>query len=101
MTIVRLLAAADAEVSEAAAYFDDQRNGLGKRFERDLLDTLELLREHPLAGKAVTKQSRSLRLRRFKYNIVYVLDGDEIIVVAVAHHRRRPGYWRRRLATIR
>ena len=48
-------------------------------------------------GKALTSRVRTFRLRTFRYNVVYVIDGDEIVIVAVAHHRRRPGYWRGRL----
>jgi len=98
---VRFLPPAEAEADEAAAYFDDQRNGLGDRFEQDLLETVEFVTRHPLSGKPLTKRVRRFRLRAFRYNVVYVVDGDEIVIVAVAHHRRRPGYWRGRLDTIR
>lgn len=100
MTQVRFLRPAEAEADEAVAYFDDQRNGLGDRFEQDLLDTVEFVKAHPLSGKPLTKNVRKVRLRTFRYNVIYVVD-DEIVIVAVAHHRRRPGYWRGRLATIR
>jgi plasmid stabilization system protein ParE len=98
---IRFLRPAEAEADEAVAYFDEQRNGLGDRFEQDLLDTVGFVREHPLSGKLLTKHVRRFRLRTFPYNVVYVVDGDEIVIVAVAHHRRRPGYWRGRLALIR
>jgi plasmid stabilization system protein ParE len=98
---VRFLRPAEAEADEAVAYFDDQRNGLGDRFEQDLLEAVEFVREHPLSGKPLTNRVRRFGLHTFRYNLVYVVDGDEIVIVAVAHHRRRPGYWRGRLATIR
>jgi plasmid stabilization system protein ParE len=96
---VRFLAAAEAEANEATAYFDAQRNGLGDRFEQDLQDTIDFVREHPLSGKQLRKLVRKFRLRVFRYNVVYiyVADDDEIIIVAVAHHRRHPDYWRGRL----
>lgn len=101
MMQVRFLRPAEAEVTEAIAYFDEQRNGLGDRFEQDLLDTVEFVREHPLSGKLLTGRVRRFRLHTFRYNVVYVVDGDEIVILAVAHHRRRPGYWRDCLTTIR
>ena len=97
----RFLEPAEAEVDEAVAYFDEQRDGLGDRFEQDLLDTVTFLTEYPFAGKALTKRVRKFRLRTFSYNVIYVVDPEEIMIVAVAHHRRRPGYWRARLALIR
>jgi toxin ParE2 len=98
---VRFLRPAEAEVDEAVAYFDEQRNGLGDRFEQDLQDTVEFVKAHPLSGRALTKQVRRFRLRTFRYNVIYVVDGSEIVIVAVAHHRRRPGYWRARLVSLR
>jgi toxin ParE2 len=93
----RFLKPAQAEVDEAVAYFDGQREGLGDRFEQDLLHTLTFIAERPLIGKPLTKRVRKFRLRKFQYNLIFVIDDHEVIVVAVAHHRRRPGYWRGRL----
>jgi plasmid stabilization system protein ParE len=97
----RFLKAAEFEIDEAVAYFDTQRNGLGDRFEQDLENTVAFVTAHPQSGRAVTGRVRKFGLRTFKYNVIYVIDNDEIIIVAVAHHRRRPGYWRARLPTIR
>src|SRR5215218_8529835 len=94
----RFLRPAEAEVEAAVAYFDEQRDGLGARFEQDLLDTIDFITKHPLTGNPLTPTVRKFRLRTFRYNVIYVVDEDEIVIVAVAHHRRRPGYWRNRLA---
>ena len=97
----RFLKAAELEVDEAVTYFDAQRDGLGDRFEQDLQNAVTFVTTHPLSGRAITDRVRKFRLRTFRYNIIYIIDVDEIVIVAVAHHRRRPGYWRARLATIR
>lgn len=97
----RFLSAAELEVDEAVAYFDTQRDGLGDRFERDLQHTVAFMTAHPQSGQTITGRVRKVRLRNFRYNVIYVIDGDEIVIVAVAHHRRRPGYWQGRMATIR
>jgi hypothetical protein len=44
--IVRFLRPAEVEANDAVEYFDDQRNGLGDRFEQDLLETLDFVRKH-------------------------------------------------------
>jgi hypothetical protein len=36
---------------------------------------------------------RRFSLRRFPYSVIYYLRDDELRVVAIAHHRQRPGYW--------
>jgi toxin ParE1/3/4 len=53
--------------------------------------------EHPRAGRLISKIIRKFRLCRFRYNVIYAVDGEEIVIVAVAHHRRHPGYWRGRI----
>ena len=50
----------------------------------------------PELGGAWTRCHREVPLQRFSFNLVYrIVEGDAVIV-AVAHKRRRPGYWRRR-----
>jgi len=39
---------------------------------------------------------RRCRLRRFPYSVVYTQDGPDILVLAIAHQHRKPGYWKRR-----
>ncbi|MDP9193255.1 MAG: type II toxin-antitoxin system RelE/ParE family toxin [Acidobacteriota bacterium] len=96
----RFLKPAEAEVDEAIAYFDSQREDLGARFEKDLLHTITLIAERPLIGRPITKRARKFMLRKFRYNVIYVVDDHEVIIVAVAHHRRRPRYWRSRLVSV-
>jgi len=98
---VRFLRPAETEAAEAVAYFDEQREGLGDRFEEDLRNTVGFVGEHPMTGKRLTERVRQFRLRTFRYNVIYVIEAQEIIIVAVAHHRRRPGYWRTRLSGLR
>ncbi len=52
-----------------------------------------LLREKPLSGRPDSGPTRRLLLRRFPYSLVYRVLATEIQVIAVAHHRRKPGYW--------
>lgn len=98
---VTFLRPAQAEVDEAVGYFDEQREGLGDRFEQDLLAAVQSMMAQPLAGKLVSGRVRKWRLRTFRYNLIYVVDPEEIIVIAVAHHRRRPNYWLSRLSLLR
>jgi plasmid stabilization system protein ParE len=97
----RFLKSAQLEVDEAVEYFDGQRDGLGDRFEEDLRITVKALLARPLTGSRLTERVRKFRMRTFRYNVIYVLDDDVAVIVAVAHHRRRPGYWQGRLTLLR
>lgn len=98
---VRFLRPDEAEIEEQVAYFDRQRPGLGDRFEQDLLDTVKFMTDHALTGKPISANIRKLRLRTFPFDVIYAVDAETIAIVAVAHHRRRPGYWRGRLRDVR
>jgi len=37
-------------------------------------------------------------LRRFPFSVIYAVVPDMVVVIAVAHHQRRPGYWLRRVS---
>jgi hypothetical protein len=71
--------------------------GLGDQFLLEVLDGLERIRQHPEAWRPFSRHTRRYRTRRFPYGIVYQILESEILVVAVAHLHREPGYWRGRL----
>ncbi len=87
---------ADAELEEAALFYESRLAGLGKSFAAEVERTIALVREFPEAGSQVGPRRRRVLVARFPYSIVYRQDSDAIVIVAVAHQRRRPGYWRRR-----
>jgi toxin ParE1/3/4 len=94
MRVVRILAAVANEAAEAAAWYESERYGLGEEFQRAIDAALDLLEEDivpltPAVGAAARKLgAKRLTLRRFPYDVVVRESGDEIIVIAFAHHAR-------------
>ncbi|MBV8267388.1 MAG: type II toxin-antitoxin system RelE/ParE family toxin [Planctomycetaceae bacterium] len=87
-------AEAEAEVGEAIAYYEAQRAGLGREFREDLEDAFTRIRQGPGVHAPIDEQgTRKLRFRRFPYTIYYVELEGSIWIAAVAHQKRRPGYW--------
>lgn len=94
---VSINAHADLELTEGALYYARKANkfiaeALLSEFER----SAKLLAEHPKIGTPWRGHVRLLPLRRFPYSIVYYLRDSDIRVLAVAHQRRRPGFWQGR-----
>ena len=87
---------ADAELEEASLFYESRLSGLGKAFAAEIEQTIALVREFPESGTPVGSRRRRVVIARFPYSIIYRQDPDAIVIVAVAHQRRRPGYWRRR-----
>lgn len=96
MKAVRFRPEAEADAAEAAAFYASRNPGLDEEFLAELQATLELAATAPELGTPHRMGTRRLILRRFPFSVVYRVEADFIWVVAVAHHRRRPGYWRRR-----
>jgi len=95
--IIRLLEPAQAELDEAVAWYADQAPGLGDAFLLETLKAIKLIEQFPRAWHPLTPQIRRCRLRRFPYSVVYTVDGDDLLVLAIAHQHRKPSYWRSRL----
>lgn len=94
--------AARAELRDAAYWYDDQSNGLGERLIDDAADALSFVREWPALAPLYRGRQRLPQIRRkafdgFPYGIIYFVRDDTVLVVAYAHGKRRPGYWRSRL----
>lgn len=95
-------AAAGEEAERAAAWYMNEQPVLGFDFERELTIAIGLLRHEPIPSVpypriAARHGVRRLILRRFPYDLVYVEREHGTMIVALAHHARRPGYWRDRL----
>jgi len=96
---VEIHSAAWEEFFQAADRYESEAPGVGRRFRIEIERCLALLAEHPNIG-----HPEGRRLRRFvvddgfPYSLIYQLRPELILVVSIAHHARRPGYWRHRAA---
>lgn len=87
---------AEAELEAAVARYEGERRGVGLRFAAAVAAALDRLASSPELGPWLVPGVRRLLVPGFPYGIVYVPEAERLIVLAVAHGRRRPGYWRRR-----
>jgi plasmid stabilization system protein ParE len=94
---IRYLTPARIEFVETVSYYEAQAAGLGAEFLEELQDAEALIADNPAIGSPFGGDLRRVLLRRFPFNLVYSLEPDHVLVVAVAHQRREPGYWRDRL----
>jgi len=91
---VTLVPKAERElIGSAARYTREATTELGEAFIAEFERSALLLARQPQLGAVWRGNVRRLPLRRFPYTIVYIVDGDSIRVLAVAHQRRKPGFW--------
>jgi len=93
----RYLEEADQEFQEHIGYFAGVSHAVAVRFVDDVEAAVNEIRQYPEIGARITRQVRKRVLTDFKYTILYVDRPNEIVIVAITPHRRRPGYWRKRL----
>lgn len=91
------LTEADEEFREAARYYEGEAAGVGLAFIVAVHKAVAEVVEFPLAAQAMRAGIRKKVLHHFSYNLFYAVEADTIVIVAVAHQRKRPNYWRSRL----
>jgi plasmid stabilization system protein ParE len=94
---VEFLPEADEEFREAARYYESEATGVGLSFIAAVHKAVDEIVEFPLATQVQRAGIRKKVLRHFSYNLSYAIEADAIVIVAVAHQRKRPNYWRARL----
>lgn len=88
--------AANEDLLEARAGYDNIRPELGERFALAVDATVEILAEHPLQFPVIYRERRRAGVRRFPYGIFFEVEEHRIVVIACFHGRRNPRRWHSR-----
>jgi len=88
---------AQEELIEAAAYYERHVPGLGERFQSEIRRIVDLLVSQPQIGPPADPDLRKFILSRFPFTLYYSITADVLRIEVVAHHSRRPGYWKERI----
>ena len=95
--IVTLRPDAQADLADAARWYEEQRQGLGGKLLDEVVRTLGLIAENPLSHPRVLKELRRAVIRRFPFCVFYLIEDDGIVVVAMLHAHRDPARWKERV----
>ncbi|MCC5904829.1 MAG: type II toxin-antitoxin system RelE/ParE family toxin [Balneolaceae bacterium] len=98
---IRFFEAAYTDLEKSKNYFEEIDPALADYFMRDIKHALESIRKFPESGPqhASYKHLRLKTCQRFPFSIIYHKQEQEqiIMVIAVAHHKRNPDFWQKRL----
>lgn len=89
MIPIRFLPPAREEFIAAIQYYDEQQPGLGARFTQAVEEAVARTLEHPRSGPKTFRATRRMLVENFPYTVIYRASEAELLVVAVAHQRRR------------
>jgi plasmid stabilization system protein ParE len=87
---------AEQDIAHAFAWYEARQGGLGLRFLEELELVFERIRHRPLEAPVLYRGTRRILTREFPYGVFYLASGEEITVLAVAHHAQDPSVWKDR-----
>ena len=88
---------ATAELGAAVEYYEQCSPGLGIDFRKEVEIAVLKIQAAPLRWMSYSKNTRRFLIQRFSYLVIFFQFGEKILIVAVAHGKRRPGYWHDRI----
>lgn len=81
----------------AVRWYEARRPGLGAEFYDAVVRTIDRVAELPEAGARFERlDTRRLLIAGFPYQVIYRMSANELRIIAIAHFKRRPGFWRHR-----
>ncbi len=93
---IRFLSVAENELEDAIVYYEAKEEGLGVRFLTEINNCLDRIQQYPNAWFQFSKNTKRCRTKVFPYGVIYQIEAEEIVVVAVASLLRDPEYWKDR-----
>jgi hypothetical protein len=92
----RFVAAARLELLAEVLRYNEAEPGLGERFASSVEEALLRTLAFPMAGSPAAVKTRRVIVKRFPFSLVYRPEAEGVTVFALAHHARRPNYWKSR-----
>jgi len=87
---------ARTEYLHAASYYEERQTGLGTRFTIEIENTIQRMVEVPHRWQKFEGEIHRCLAHRFPYGVLYSIEKDHVLVLAIMHHSRKPGYWQTR-----
>jgi len=94
---IDVIAVAEQEFFEAVEYYNDQRPGLGYEFAAEITNTMKRIVDFPKAWSEISAKTRRCLTNKFPFGIIYQLNEDTILVIAIMNTNRDPIHWQIRL----
>jgi len=97
MKPVVFLPQAEQEMLKAARFYESQTAGLGVDYLSEVERAVQTIAESPTKWPVIEGELRRRLIRRFPFGILYRIEPEDIVIIAVAHLRRKPWYWKKRI----
>jgi hypothetical protein len=83
------------ELEDACSYYDSPNQALGKRFIESFKATVILIQKIPFGWRKISQNTRRINFKGFPYLILYIVDGDTIVITCICHSHRNLEYYKK------
>ncbi|MCP5109155.1 MAG: type II toxin-antitoxin system RelE/ParE family toxin [bacterium] len=84
---------AQVELDDAVLYYELEQYGLGQRFKNAVRKTIDRIKKYPTSWPIERGEVRKCFVHKFPYKVLYSVQKENIVILAIAHQHRKPGYW--------
>lgn len=84
------------EIREAVQWYRERNDEVATEFRNLVESAEELVQRSPESWATYLSETRGFRFQKFPFVLAYVIRGQQVFIVALAHTKRKPGYWRDR-----
>lgn len=95
---IKYLELARLEFHDSISFYENEQKGLGRKFELDIKFSINRIQNFSTVYLKVQEDVRKCVLHKFPFNILYSIEKDHILIIAIAHHHREPDYWVERVS---
>ena len=90
----RFLPLAERDFQDAVDFYESSQQGLGADFAFEVSGAIERILQYPDGWEMISANARRCLTLRFPYEVIYAVEGDILIILAIANQHRKPGYWK-------
>jgi plasmid stabilization system protein ParE len=88
---------AQIEFSESVLYYSEKNLKLGTAFYTEIENVICKITKNPAMFTTIEEDIRRCLMKRFPYGVLYTIEEDYILILAVMHFSRDPSYWKHRI----
>lgn len=94
---VQLVNGAQRDFTGGLRWYRKRSDWAAESFAEEVNNAITRILQDPASNRQIRPNVRTIRVKRYPYSLIYLIYPGTIIIVAIAHDKRRPGYWTRRL----
>ncbi|MEK6745653.1 MAG: type II toxin-antitoxin system RelE/ParE family toxin [Pseudomonadota bacterium] len=89
--------AADRDFIKDFLWYAKENSDLAKRFRESIKKEIKFLSDAPFACALISKEARQVISHKFPYRIIFIIEDNNVVIIAILHVKRSPSIWKKRI----